>query len=81
MTTSEIKTNLHRLIDSIEDGEKLNKAYQLIETISTVNEDGALWARLTPDEKQELLDIEKECHDPANLIDHEEVSKLHKRWL
>jgi len=81
MTTIEIKTSLHKLIDSIDDETQLTKAYQLIETISTVNEDGALWAKLTTEEQEELLDIEKESHNPGNLIDHEEMMKKHKKWL
>jgi hypothetical protein len=81
MTTLEIKNGLHKLIDSIDDEAQLNKAYQLIETISTVNEEGALWAKLTPDEQEELLDIEKESRNPENLIDHKEIMKKHKKWL
>jgi hypothetical protein len=81
MTTIEIKTSLHKLIDSIDDETQLTKAYQLIETISTVNEDGALWAKLTSKEQEELLDIEKESRNPGNLIDHEEMMKKYRRWL
>jgi hypothetical protein len=81
MTTLEIKSSLHKLIDSLDNDEQLKRAYQILETISMVNEDGSLWAKLTPNEQQELLDITKECNDPANLIDHEEVTKIHKKWL
>jgi hypothetical protein len=81
MTTLEIKLNLHKLIDGIDNESQLKKAYQILETISTVNEEGVLWAKLTPEEKEELLEIEKECYDPSNLIGHKEVIKKHKKWL
>jgi hypothetical protein len=81
MSTIEIKTNLHKLIDSIDDETQLTKAYQLIETISTANEEGTLWSKLSKQEQNELLEIEKESHDPENLIEHEEVMKRHKKWL
>jgi len=81
MTTTDIKSNLHKLIDKMIDEVQLNKAYQLIETISTVNEEGALWAKLTNEEQEELLVIEKESRNPENLIDHEEMMKKHKKWL
>jgi len=81
MTTFEIKSSLHKLIDNLDNDEQLKRAYQVLETITTVNDDGVLWTKLTPNEQQELLDIEEECHDPANLINHEEVTKMHKKWL
>jgi hypothetical protein len=46
-----------------------------------VNEDGALWSKLSEKEKEELLEIEKGSHDSGNLIDHEEMKKRHKKWL
>jgi len=81
MTTLDIKTGLHKLIDSIDDEAQLNKAYKLIETLSTVNVEGAIWSKLSENEQQELLKIEKESHLPDNLIDHEEMMKRHKKWL
>jgi uncharacterized protein YerC len=81
MTAIEIKTSLHKLIDSFDNEKQLAKVYQILETMSTVNENGDLWARLTPGEQDELLEIEKECHDTSNLIDHEEAMKRHKKWL
>lgn len=81
MTTLEIKSNLHNLIDGIDNEAQLKKAYQILETISTVNEDGSLWSKLTSEEKEELLEIEKESHVPSNLIDHEKVMEKYKKWL
>ncbi len=81
MTPISIKTSLHQLIDSIEDEVQLSKAYQVIETLSTVNEEGVLWAKLSTEQQEELLAAEQESHDPENLIDHEEMKNRHKRWL
>jgi hypothetical protein len=81
MKTLEIKSNLHKLIDGIDNEAQLTKAYQILETITTVNEEGFLWSKLTPSEKDELLEIEKESHDPSNLIDHEVVMEKYKKWL
>ena len=66
MDTPNIKSDLHKLIDNINDEGKLKKAYTLIESLSVVNDEGILWASLTEKEKEELLEIEKESHDPDN---------------
>lgn len=81
MTTLEIKNGLHKLIDNIEDEAQLKKAYRLIESLSTINEEGALWSKLSNEEQQELLEIEKKSHLPDNLIDHKEMLKKHQKWL
>jgi hypothetical protein len=81
MTPLNIKTSLHQLIDSIDDEAQLNKAYQVIETLSILNEEGALWAKLSPEQQKELLEVEEESHNPESLTAHEEMMKRHKKWL
>jgi hypothetical protein len=81
MTNSELKSSLHKLIDSMDNEEQLKNAYQILDAISIVQEEGVLWKRLSTSEQQELLDIEKECSDPSILIDHDQAFKMHKKWL
>lgn len=81
MSTIEIKSNLHKLIDQINDESQLNKAYEILENISAVSEEGVLWSNLNKKDQEELLKIEKECHDPSNLIEHETVINKFKKWL
>jgi len=40
-----------------------------------------LWSRLTKEEQEELINIEKESHNAENLIKHSDVSKKHNKWL
>ena len=80
MTTIELKSNFHKLIDNINNENLLFKFYEII---SKTNEtkDGALWSRLSKAEQQELLIIEKESQNPNNLISHSDMIKKHKKWL
>lgn len=52
-------------------------------TVAKTNEtrDGSLWARLSPEEQQELIMIEKESHSGDNLIPHSQMINKHKKWL
>ncbi len=43
--------------------------------------EGSLWSNLTLEEKQDLIEIEKESHDTKNLIAHSEILAKHKKWL
>jgi hypothetical protein len=80
MTTVELRSNFHKLIDNTNNDSVLSKFYELL---SKANEerDGELWAGLSYDEQQELLEIEKESHDITLLISHSEMFQKHKKWL
>jgi hypothetical protein len=80
MNTFELKTNLHRLIDKINNDNLLYRFYNLLDkTIDS--KEGQLWSKLSSEEQEELVMIEKATHDPANLIPHSEIKKKHSKWL
>jgi hypothetical protein len=80
MTTIELKSNFHKLIDNINNDNILSKFYDILSRVKESKE-GSLWNRLSPDEQEELIIIEKESHNPDNLIPHSEMIKKHKKWL
>jgi hypothetical protein len=80
MTTLELKNNFHQLIDSIENENLLQKFYELMLRKRSIR-DGALWAKLTQDEVDELLLANEESYDPKNLIPHDEMKKKYAKWL
>ena len=69
MTTIELKTNFHQLIDDISNEAMLVKFYEIMSTANVSNE-GTLWKNLSNEEQQELIEIEKDSHNIENLIDH-----------
>ncbi|NTW33100.1 MAG: hypothetical protein HGB12_10825 [Bacteroidetes bacterium] len=80
MNTIELRTNFHRLIDTFNNESVLSKFYDLL-LKAKESKDTQLWSRLSLEEQEELMLIEKQSHDPENLISHSEVSKKHKKWL
>ncbi len=78
--TMKVKDDFHHLIDTIEDESLLESYYQLIQTMNS-SSGGALWARLTDEQKKELLLAYDESFDENNLISHEQVKLQHEKWL
>ena len=80
MTTIELKSNLHKLIDNINNETLLSKFYDLLLRAGKTKE-GSMWSRLSSDEQEELINIEKESHHLQNLLSHSSMIKKHKKWL
>ncbi len=80
MKKSIIRENFHHLIDEIDNDELLMKFYDLM-LKSKVQKEGELWARLTADQKSELLQSEEESRNPKNLIDFNSQKAKHQKWL
>ena len=80
MTTVELKTNFHQLIDDISNEAMLVKFYEIMSTANVSNE-GSLWKNLSMDEQQKLIEIEKDSHIIENLIDHSSMELKFKKWL
>lgn len=80
MNTLELKSNFHKLIDSIDNENILSSFYEIMSSANSHSE-GSLWARLSPEERQELIEIEKETQNDDNLISHSEIKEKHRRWL
>ena len=80
MTTIELKSNFHNLIDNINDENILSKFYDLLSRTKETKE-GLLWNRLSQKEKDELIMIEKESLNSENLISNIDMQQKHKKWL
>ena len=80
MTTIELKKNFHRLIDSIDNEGLLLRFYDLILKKKNLK-DGSLWNNLSISEQEELILSDDESNDPDNLIDNQNMSKKHIKWL
>jgi len=80
MSTAELKTNLHQLIDNMNNEYLLSKIYALVAQLNN-RETGGLWNRLSEDERNELIQADIESEDEKNLIPHSALKEKHKKWL
>lgn len=78
MGTVELKSNLHQLIDGIQDSKALKVIYTLLSKLNT--KDVYWWDELTSEQKAEIEEFIAEA-DRGELIPHEEVMKKYKKWL
>lgn len=74
MGTVELKSNLHKLVDRIEDERLLRAIYSFLEKREK-SEDGQMWKQLTDEQKQEVLRAFEESEDDENLMDDEDFWK------
>jgi DNA-binding MarR family transcriptional regulator len=74
MGTIELKSNLHKIVDRIEDEQLLRAIYSFLEKRES-SEDGRMWRQLTDKQKKEVLKAYEESDDDANLIDDEDIWK------
>ena len=72
MSTSELKISLHQLIDSIDDLDVLNSAYEFLKDATGQHAD--FWDELSGEQKAEIEEGIAEA-DSGKLISHEEVMK------
>ena len=80
MTTPEIKSNFHRLNDSIDNTALLMQFYDLMSRKKNLK-DGVLISRLSQPELEELMLAEEESEIYSNLVSNEEMKKKHNKWL
>jgi len=77
MEAIELKSNIHKIIDGIQNEQLLKTIYDFLKVRET-NKPGQLWNSLTPEQKEELLLAYDESEDESNLIDREKVFKRTK---
>ncbi len=80
MSVTEIRSNLHNLIEKIESEELLSAIHDLLKQREESKE-GTLFNSLSKDQKSELLTSEERARDESNLVDSDEVMKKYKKWL
>lgn len=79
METIELKSQLHRLIDQLNDPVILDQYYEEIKRMVNLSKSG-LWDSLNEDQKQEVLLSFEESENDDNLVDHETVMKKYNQW-
>jgi hypothetical protein len=72
MRTIELRSNLHKIVDRIEDEQLLRAIYSFLEKREN-SEDGRMWKQLTDEQKKEVLQAYEDSEDDANLIDDKAV--------
>ena len=80
MKQSDIRANLHQLIDEIDNDNLLMKFYDLL-LKSKVQKEGDLWNHLSDEQRNEVLIAESESHYKKNLLDHKTQKAKHRKWL
>jgi hypothetical protein len=74
MNTFELKSSIHKYIDSIESESVLNSIYDFLKARHKRKSKG-VWEKLTEDQKSEILLSWEESEDEANLIDAKKIFK------
>ncbi len=74
METRELRSNIHKIVDGIQNEQLLKTIYDFLK-IRETNKPGRLWDSLTEDQKQEVLLAYDESEDENNLIDRKKVFK------
>lgn len=74
MSTIELKTNLHKIVDRIEDEQLLRAIYRFLE-VRQNSEEGQMWKSLTEEQRKEVLQAYEESENDANLVEDKDVWK------
>jgi hypothetical protein len=74
MSTTELKSELHNIVDRIQDERLLQVVYHFLSQREN-SEEGLMWKSLTEEQRKEVLLAYEESEDERNLIDWEEVKK------
>ncbi len=74
MKTAELKSNIQKLVDSIQNEQILLTLYEFLKSAEK-NKPGKLWESLTSEQKEEILLAYKESEDENNLTDKDEIFK------
>jgi hypothetical protein len=74
MGTAELKLNLHKIVDRIED-ERLLRAIFSFLSQREKSEESRMWNSLTEEQKKEVLKAYDESEDDSSLINDEDAWK------
>jgi hypothetical protein len=80
MTLTELKSNLHNLIDQVESKNLLEEYYAELKRIVSSSKH-KIWDTLSEEEKKEILMSYEESEDAKNLVDSDMVMEKYKKWL
>jgi predicted transcriptional regulator len=74
MSIAELKENIHKKVDEINDEEVLESYLQMM------NSDIDFWDELTEQQKQNVLEAKKQCEN-GETISHEDALKEISKWI
>lgn len=74
MGTIELKSNLHKIVDRIEDERLLHAIYSFLKEREN-SEDGQMWEHLTEEQKKEVFQAYEESENDANLLEDKDIWK------
>jgi hypothetical protein len=74
MGTIELKSDLHKILDRIENEQLLRTIYDFLKQRETSKE-GQIWKSLTEEQKKEVYLSYEESQDDKNLIDWDTLKK------
>lgn len=77
MGTVELKSNLHQLIDGIQNPTLLESLHEILEARKK-SAHGGLWSGLTAEQQKEVLTSFDESENPENLIPHSQILRENK---
>jgi hypothetical protein len=80
MNKTLLKSNLHKLIDRIENQALLEDYYKEMKSILGKSQDN-VWDKLTDDQKKDVLLSYDESEIGKDLIENESVMNKYKHWL
>ena len=74
MGTIELKSDVHKILDRIENEQLLRTIYDFLKQRENTKE-GHIWKALTEEQKKEVYLSYEESQDDKNLIDWETIKK------
>lgn len=74
MSTIEMKSDLYKILDKIENEQLLRTVYDFLKQSENI-EEGQIWKTLSEEQKKEVYLSYEESQDDKNLIDWENVKK------
>ena len=77
MGTIELKSNLHKIVDKINNEQLLRTIYDFLK-VRENSEEGRIWKALTEKQKKEVYLSYEESEDDRNLVPWDEVRKASK---
>ena len=77
MSTTALKSNIHKIVEGIESEQLLQAIYDFLKVRET-SSSGGVWDSLSEEQRQEVLLAYDESEDENNLVDREMVFKRGK---
>ena len=77
MSAIELKSNLHKIVDKIDNEQLLRTVYDFLK-LRENSEESSIWRTLTEEQKKEVYLSYQESEDDRNLVSWDEIKKRTK---